>query len=94
MTEQSVISVNALLNSIRIEGHCLKTGQGNSFNVKEFQKVVSVAGIAGKFLVTQSSVAWIPVNPTTLVGLTGTRAGMAAKSAQKLTLTSFHKRYN
>lgn len=63
-------------------------------HLEEFQKVVSVADVVGRFLVTQSSVAWVPASLTTLVGLTGTGHGMAVKSTQKLTLTSFCKRHN
>ena len=42
-------------------------GQGYS-NVEEFWKVVSVEGVARKFLGTQSSVTWVPASPTILVG--------------------------
>lgn len=71
----------------RIQGRCLRTGQGYS-NVEKFWKVVSVEGVAGKFPVTESTVVWMPA---TLVGLPGTREATAAKSARKLTLTSFFK---
>lgn len=66
-------------------------GQGYS-PVKKFWKVVAVEGIAGKFLVTQATVVWMPASPSTLVRLTDTRDVIAAKSAQKLTWTSFLKK--